>query len=98
MSIVVTKDVFCDECSNWTGGLTGDFMKRTVLDAACIKGRFGRYKRDGVLKDLCYDCQTEAERLRTYKRQEALRVRAAIARGERSWVAIGDVPMSEVSA
>lgn len=65
MSITYSADVFCDNCGDWTHGITSakpSGMVRPARKQAMSKG--WSYDPKGDLKDLCPDC------LEKYRRGE----------------------------
>lgn len=97
MSLSVTTDVFCDgpDCTHWVDGTEGRDRAEAAEARlrACLGSRYGVFRRDGKAIDLCWDCQTPAERARTITRQAvaaAAEQAAMDARGEQS------VPVSQI--
>lgn len=91
MSIVLTRDVFCDLCSAWTDGVVGGDNKearRRVLLAG-----WGRFRDDsGYMVDVCPQCQSPAQKSVTAMKRlaEVERVRAVDA-------AVSSVSLDKVS-
>lgn len=60
MSIILTKDVFCDFCIMWTYGCTS--CSDTDARKSAKKLGWVRVKVEGSMKDICPECQKKREK------------------------------------
>lgn len=71
MSIVVTTDVFCDECGNWIFGDTGHKADARKARASAKSEGWVRIRVDGRLVDLCPTCAGKHGKGRSNDQQAA---------------------------
>lgn len=63
MGLLITTDIDCDGCHNWTAGATGTKIKAREARRVVAESGWVRVLRDGYWLDLCPECAT-AETLR----------------------------------
>lgn len=76
MSITVSTDVFCDDCSSWEDGATGSKIRAKAARAIVKEMGWKRYLVNGKWIDLCpvcaaaYESELAQESLQALKRSE----------------------------
>lgn len=63
MSTVYTADIFCDRCTNWIGGVTGNKPSGLATKAVQVAKKAG-WSRDtkSQYMDLCPNCINESRK------------------------------------
>lgn len=57
MSLLITTDIECDGCKDWTHGDTGYEIRGRPARAEAARSGWARVKVGSVMADLCPKCQ-----------------------------------------